>query len=102
MSHNPNIQPQIDRMVDELCSEYPGQFSRPRIEEVVSDSVERVGDTAKVFEFVPLLAYRFARERLNAIRRAQGEDTDGLWDVVFVSLSGGGRGQIAAALTRLL
>jgi protein-tyrosine-phosphatase len=102
MSRNPNIEHQIDWMVDELCSEYSAQFSRSLIEEVVSDSVERVGDTAKVFEFVPLLAYRFARERLNAIRRAGGDDADGTWDVVFVSLSGGGRGQIAAALTRLL
>ena len=24
MSHNPSVRPQIDRMVDELCSEYAG------------------------------------------------------------------------------
>jgi len=55
-----------------------------------------------VFDFVPLMAYRFTRERLNAIERARGESTQGAWDVVFVSLSGGGRGQIAAALTAKL
>jgi protein-tyrosine-phosphatase len=54
-----------------------------------------------VFEFVPLMAYRFTRERLNSIRRAGGHGHEGTWDVVFVSLSGGGRGQIAAALTAL-
>jgi len=48
------------------------------------------------------MAYRFTRERLNAIARAQGQDAQGAWDVVFVSLSGGGRGQIAAALTTQL
>ena len=32
-------------------------------------------ETAKVFDFVPLLAYRFARERLGAIRRATGDTT---------------------------
>jgi arsenate reductase (thioredoxin) len=37
-----------------------------------------------------------------AIRRARGEDAEGAWDVVFVSLSGGGRGQIAAAITAKL
>ncbi len=68
----------------------------------MNDSVDRVVETARVFDFVPLMAYRFTRERLNAIRRAQGQDAQGTWDVVFVSLSGGGRGQIAAALTTLL
>ena len=80
MLRDPTMKHQIDRMVDELCSEFSGRFSRPRIEEVVNDSVERVGATAKVFDYVPLLAYRFARERLNAIRRACGDDSDGAWE----------------------
>ena len=92
----------IDWMVGELCSEFADQFSRAQITEVMDDSVERLMADAKVMEYLPLIAYRFARERLRAIDRAQGEDRDGTWDVVFVSLSGGGRGQIAAALTTLL
>lgn len=100
-SLDPAMEHQIDGMVRDLCSEF-GQFPREQIESVMNDSVERVLKTATVFDFVPLMAYRFTRERLNAITRAQGEDTQGTWDVVFVSLSGGGRGQIAAALTSLL
>jgi arsenate reductase (thioredoxin) len=45
-----------------------------------------------------VLAHRFTRERLLSLTRTR----DGTVDIVFVSLSGGGRGQIAAALTRLL
>jgi len=75
MLPDPTVQHQVDRMVDELCSEYAGQFSRSQIEGIVSDSIERIGETAKVFDFVPLLAYRFARERLGAIRRATGDTT---------------------------
>ncbi len=101
-SSDPAMSHQIDRMVGDLVSEFDGQFPRSQIEEVMSDSVERVLDTATVFDFVPLMAYRFTRERLNAIRRARGEEAEGSWDVVFVSLSGGGRGQLAAALTRML
>lgn len=101
-SIDPATQHQIQRMVDDLCSEFAGQFPRSQVEEVMNDSVERVMATAKVFEFVPLMSYRFTRERLNAIRRAQGEDAVGAWDVVFVSLSGGGRGQLAAAITTML
>lgn len=101
-SLDPATQHQIQRMVDDLCSEFAGQFPRSQVEEVMNDSVERVIATAKVFEFVPLMSYRFTRERLNALRRAQGEDAVGAWDVVFVSLSGGGRGQLAAAITTML
>jgi protein-tyrosine-phosphatase len=89
-------------MVKHLCTDFDGRFERSQIEEIMNDSVQRIVQDATVFDFVPLMAYRFTRERLNAIRRAQSEDAKGTWDVVFVSLSGGGRGQIAAALTTLL
>ncbi len=102
VSLDPAIQHQVDWMVDDLCSEFAGEFTRGQIDEVMEDSVERVLETARVFDFVPLMGYRFTRERLNALRRARGEDAEGAWDVVFVSLSGGGRGQIAAALTTML
>ena len=46
--------------------------------------------------------YRFTRERLDAMSRMRGDRSLRGLDVVFVSLSGGGRGQIAGALTTLL
>jgi protein-tyrosine-phosphatase len=95
-------QHQIERMVDDLCSEFAGDFPRSQVEEVMADSVERITATARFHDFIPLMAYRFTCERLKAIRRARGENVDGAWDVVFVSLSGGGRGQIAAAITAKL
>ena len=101
-SLDPTMQHQIDRNVDDLCAEFAGSFERRQIQEVMNDSVERFVETASVFDFVPLMAYRFTRERLNAISRARGQEAEVAWDVVFVSLSGGGRGQIAAALTTLL
>ena len=102
VSLDPVKQHQIERMVDDLCSEFAGEFPRGQIEEVMADSVERIAETARIHDFIPLMAYRFTCERLKAIRRASGEDAEGAWDVVFVSLSGGGRGQIAAALTAKL
>ena len=102
VSRDPTMQHQIEGMVRDLCSEFGGHFDRRQIEDMMNDSVERVLDTATVLDFVPLMAYRFTRERLHAIARARGEDAEGTWDVVFVSLSGGGRGQIAAALNTLL
>lgn len=68
---DPAMQHQCQRMVSDLCSEFAGAFDRPAIEDVMSDSVDRVLETATVFDFVPLMAYRFTRERLNAIRRSR-------------------------------
>ena len=99
---DPAVQHQCERMVTDLCAEFAGAFDRLQIEDVMSDSVDRVLETATVFDFVPLMAYRFTRERLKAVSRARGETTPDTLDVVFVSLSGGGRGQIAAALTTKL
>ena len=71
-SFNPAMQHQIDRMLADLCSEFAGRFDRDRIEDLMADSVGMGDeDTATVFDFVPLMAYRFTRERLNAIGRAQ-------------------------------
>ena len=77
MNVDPAMKHQIERMVDDLCSEFAAQFDRQRIEEVMNDSADRVLETARVFDFVPLMAYRFARERLNAITRAQRADAEG-------------------------
>ncbi len=100
-SLNPAIKQQLDWTVKHLCGEFDGTFDRPQIQEVMDDSVQRIVKGATVFDDVPLMAYRFTRERLNAIKRAETHGAQGTWDVVFVSLSGGGRGQIAAALTTL-
>jgi arsenate reductase len=102
VSLDPATQHQIERMVDDLCSEFTGDLSRLQIEAVMADSVERITGSARIDDFIPLMAYRFTCERLKAARRVRGEDVEGAWDVVFVSLSGGGRGQIAAALTAKL
>jgi len=102
ISLDPVIANRLDGAVDDLCSAFSGEFERRQIAELMDDSVNQLVDSAVVLDFLPSLAYRLTRERLNAIRRSAGEVAKGSWDVVFVSLSGGGRGQIAAALTTLL
>jgi hypothetical protein len=57
----------IDWMVGELSAEFAGRFDRTQIEEVMDDSVERLAAGASVLDFVPLMAYRFTRERLRAL-----------------------------------
>jgi protein-tyrosine-phosphatase len=100
LSLDPHTRYKLDTMIAELEREFGTEFERARIEELTNDSVERLSAAAVVAEFLPILAYRYTRERLVALRRAQTRD--GEIDVVFVSLSGGGRGQLAAALTSRL
>ena len=102
VSLDPVIANRIEGEVDDLCRAFSGEFERRQIAALMDDSVTQLLDSAVVLDFLPSLAYRLTRERLNAIRRSTGEVATGSWDVVFVSLSGGGRGQIAAVLTTLL
>ena len=99
---DPELRHKMDWMMEELTGEFGSTFDRSQIEEVVNDSVTRLLETASVRQFVPLMAYRFTRERLNALVRTGKDIPRDHWDIVFVSLSGGGRGQIAAALTATL
>jgi arsenate reductase len=88
----------VEEMTDDLCVEFGDDFDRTRIEKLMADSVQQLAGRARVEDFLPVLAYRFTRERLGSLLRSHATG----WDVVFVSLSGGGRGQIAAALTTVL
>jgi arsenate reductase (thioredoxin) len=96
------VRERVEWMVDQLCSEFEGHFDRDQISTVVNDSAGRLATASTVSQNLPLLVHRFSRERLKAIRRLKEQGSSGTCDVVFVSLSGGGRGQIAAALTTKL
>jgi protein-tyrosine-phosphatase len=95
-------QRRIDGMADELVEEFDGAFERDFVHQLMADSAARLAQSAAISDFLPLLAYRLTKERLRASERGgrRGEATQR--DVVFVSVSGGGRGQLAAALTTLL
>lgn len=94
---DPVTQHHVNQMIDALLGEFGDRFDRAQIEGLMSDSVTQLAGRANVADFLPVLAYRFTRERLGSLSRTG----TGL-DIVFVSLSGGGRGQLAAALTTLL
>jgi arsenate reductase len=50
---------------------------------------------------VPVLAYRFARERLKALAQAEGKMTKEMPEVLFVCVHNAGRSQMAAGLVKL-
>jgi arsenate reductase len=94
---SPTARLHVEKAVDSLLEEFGDRHSREEVEQIMDDSLRRLVRGAEVEDFVPALAHRFARERLKALGRAHGPDSE-LPDVLFVGLGDTGRGQMAAAL----
>ena len=58
----------VQHEVERLAEEFAGTFSRETIDQYVHDSLSTFRH-ARVLDFVPLLTYRFARERLRESAR---------------------------------
>jgi protein-tyrosine-phosphatase len=72
-------------------------FSKETIERYIADSLDLLGD-ARINVFVPVLAHRFARERLKALGQAEGMIVKEMPEVLFVCVQNAGRSQMAAGL----
>jgi len=92
-------QAHVDKATDDLCHEFTGIFSRETVARFVGESIVALGG-AKVADFVPVLAHRFARERLRALGQAGGEIAKEVPEVLFVCVQNAGRSQMAAALLK--
>ena len=106
-SRNPSVVP-VDKLdpithqhvvkaADALEQEFEGLYTREQIELVMDESIRQLAE-GNVAEFVPVLAHRFARERLRARARASGRLAKDVPVVLFVGLQDSGRGQMGAAL----
>ncbi len=83
--------------VERLSAEFEGVFSPETVAEVLQDSALPWLD-APVQTHVPVLAERFARERLRAVAQAGGKIVKEVPEVLFVCVHNAGRSQMAAAL----
>jgi protein-tyrosine-phosphatase len=87
--------------VDRLADEFRGVFSSGTTRRVLYESMQELAPT-RVPNFVPLFAYRYTRERLQAIARLEGHMTKEHPVVLFLCVHNAGRSQMAAAFTRQL
>src|SRR5262245_41613986 len=90
----------VRQTADRLAEESAGIFSGETIESYLSESLDLIGD-ARVNVFVPVLAHRFARERLKALAQAEGMLVKEQPEVLFVCVHNAGRSQMAAGLVKL-
>jgi protein-tyrosine-phosphatase len=78
-----------------LQEEFDGTFGAETIELFLSSSYDQFADRAKFTNFLPLMAERFARQRLKALAKVEGKADDGLPIVLFLCVHNAGRSQMA-------
>jgi arsenate reductase len=78
-----------------LRREFDAIFGVETIERFLYSSYDQFAGRATVPNFLPLLAERFARQRLNALARVEGKVTDGKPTVLFLCTHNAGRSQMA-------
>jgi arsenate reductase (thioredoxin) len=77
-----------------LYQEFEGTFGIDTIERFLHSSYDQFAGRAAVALFLPLLAERFARQRLHALERVEGFVQDGKPVVLFLCTHNAGRSQM--------
>jgi protein-tyrosine-phosphatase len=83
---------------DRLVEEFAGVFSHETVDECLHEAAVALASQARIETHVPVLAERFARERLRAAGQAEGAIVKDVPEVLFVCVHNAGRSQMAAAL----
>lgn len=78
-----------------LQREFDGIFAVETIERFLTSSYDQFAANARVVTFLPLMAERFARQRLKALARVEGKASEGLPTVLFLCVHNAGRSQMA-------
>jgi protein-tyrosine-phosphatase len=78
-----------------LQLEFQGTFGVETIDRFLHSSYDQFAPRAHITTFLPLLAERFARQRLTALARVEGKAHDGRPVVLFLCVHNAGRSQMA-------
>jgi arsenate reductase len=97
---DPVTQNHVRQAAKRLKDEFAGVFSEQTIERYIGESLDLLG-SSRINVFVPVLAHRFARERLKALAQADNLIVKEQPEVLFVCVHNAGRSQMAAGLVKL-
>jgi arsenate reductase len=78
-----------------LQREFEGTFGQETIERFLHSSYDQFASKATIPNYLPLLAERFARQRLHALAKVEGKHDGGLPTVLFLCTHNAGRSQMA-------
>ena len=92
--------PLVDRLTKILVYDYSDRFAAGQVIATFHDSYALLAKTARITAFLPTLAERFTRERLDAYAQAHGIQAKRAPEILFVCVHNAGRSQMAAAFAR--
>jgi len=78
-----------------LAEHFEGVFGTETVERFLTSSYDQFASRATAVNFLPVMAERFARQRLQALARVEGKADDGLPTVLFLCVHNAGRSQMA-------
>jgi protein-tyrosine-phosphatase len=78
-----------------LAAEFNDIYGRETIERFLHTSYDQFATRGSIPNYLPLLAERFARQRLQALARVEGHQRDGRPVVLFLCTHNAGRSQMA-------
>jgi arsenate reductase (thioredoxin) len=78
-----------------LRRQFDGTFGEETIERFLNSSYDQFAGHSTIPNYLPLLAERFARQRLHALAKVEGLVTDGKPVVLFLCVHNAGRSQMA-------
>ena len=87
--------PMLRSAAHRLATAFEGTFGEETIELFLLTSYDQFAAKATVANFLPLLAERFARQRLSALARVEGKSSGGVPVVLFLCVHNAGRSQMA-------
>jgi len=85
-----------------LADDFASLYGTETIERFLASSFDQFAGRAKVTKFLPLLAERFAHQRLQALARVEGLHDDGKPVVLFLCTHNAGRSQMALGFFQAL
>ena len=91
---------QLRHGAERLRLQFAGSFNTETIERFMTDSLDVLLPRARSTMWVPLLAERFARDRLRAMQRLQLPSAGTVPSVLFLCVHNAGRSQMAAGFAR--
>jgi protein-tyrosine-phosphatase len=78
-----------------LADEFQGIYGQETIERFLHSSYDQFANKSSIAQFLPLLAERFARQRLYALAKVEGKHNDGKPVALFLCVHNAGRSQMA-------
>ncbi|WP_421741372.1 arsenate reductase ArsC [Cellulomonas sp.] len=85
----------LETAASRLATDFHGVFGVETIDRFLTSSYDQFAGRATIPNYLPLLAERFARQRLHALAKVEGKTHDGRPVVLFLCVHNAGRSQMA-------